>query len=215
MKELRFTLLSDGKSDQALIPLLTWLLITHHVECAIQPAWADPQRLPRPPLSLSERIRVSLEIYPCDLLFVHRDAEREPREHRVAEIENAKRSITELGSTPVLCVIPVRMQEAWLLFDEMAIRWAAGNRNGKMPLHLPQLRTLEQLPDPKDILHELLREASGLHGRRRQRVPTAFYAQRVAEFIEDFSPLRALPAFQALDDDIEQVVHDQGWQFIS
>lgn len=35
MKELRYTLLSDGPSDQALIPILTWVLVQHGVQCAI------------------------------------------------------------------------------------------------------------------------------------------------------------------------------------
>ncbi|MEH2437636.1 MAG: hypothetical protein V7K25_25980 [Nostoc sp.] len=41
MKELCYTLLSDGSSDKALMPILTWLLREHQVECAIQSNWAD------------------------------------------------------------------------------------------------------------------------------------------------------------------------------
>jgi hypothetical protein len=36
-----------------------------------------------------------------------------------------------------ICVIPVRMQEAWLLFDETAIKFAAGNRTYPKSLNLP------------------------------------------------------------------------------
>ncbi len=32
---------------------------------------------------LLPRIIASLEIYPCNLLFIHRDAEREPYEKRI------------------------------------------------------------------------------------------------------------------------------------
>lgn len=35
MNEIRYTLLSDGSSDKALLPILTWLLRLHGVECAI------------------------------------------------------------------------------------------------------------------------------------------------------------------------------------
>lgn len=76
MNQLRYTLLSDGSSDKALLPILTWLLRFHHVDCAIQSEWADLRRLPNPPRNLSEEIERSLELYPCDLLFVHRDAEK-------------------------------------------------------------------------------------------------------------------------------------------
>jgi len=66
MKELCYTLLSDGSSDKALMPILTWLLRKYQVECAIQSNWADLRRLPKPPKTLLPRIISSLELYPCD-----------------------------------------------------------------------------------------------------------------------------------------------------
>jgi len=45
MKELYYTFLTDGSSDKALMPVLTWLLRVNQVECAIQPQWADLRRL--------------------------------------------------------------------------------------------------------------------------------------------------------------------------
>ncbi|MBD2243033.1 DUF4276 family protein [Nostoc sp. FACHB-888] len=208
MKELCYTLLSDGSSDKALMPILTWLLRTHQVECAIQSNWADLRRLPKPPKKLLPRIINSLELYPCDLLFIHRDAERESREKRITEIlealeEAVKKSVVV---PPHICVIPVRMQEAWLLFDETALRKAAGNPCGRKPLHLPDIRKLEQLPDPKDILYRLLCEASELTGRRLKQFSVNERVHRLAELIDDFSPLRALSAFQLLETEIQQVI---------
>ena len=212
MKELCYTLLSDGSSDKALLPILTWLLREHHVECAIQSEWADLWRLIRPPKTLPGRIIRSLELYPCDLLFIHRDAERESREHRMVEINRAIAEASQSVSVPTrICVVPVRMQEAWLLFDEAALRRAAGNPNGQQPLEIPPLSKLEQLPDPKHVLYELLREASGLQGRRRQKILVGKWASRIAAFITDFTPLRALPAFNVLENDVEQVIREQGW----
>ena len=145
MKELRYTLLSDGSSDRALMPLLRWLL-EGQIEWAIQESWADLRRYPRAPKDLHDRILLSLELYPCDLLFVHRDAEREPLQTRIQEIENA---LTHAGKSqflpPAICVVPVRMQEAWLLFDEAAIRRAAGNPNGRERLDLPSVAACEAL----------------------------------------------------------------------
>jgi hypothetical protein len=89
MKELSYTLLSDGTSDRAFLPLLTWLLHQRVGGCAIQAQWADLGRLPRPPKRLVERIQGSLELYPCDLLCVHRDAEAVPRHQRAEEIRSA------------------------------------------------------------------------------------------------------------------------------
>lgn len=98
------------------------------------------------------------------------------------------------------------MQEAWLLIEEAAIRWAAGNKNGKMPLRLPRMRDLEDLPDPKEVLHELLREASGLKGHRRQGVDVSKCSRRVPDFITEFAQLRQLSAFRQLEADIQSVL---------
>jgi len=103
------------------------------------------------------------------------------------------------------------MQEAWLLFDEPAIRTAAGNPNGRDHLDLPRLQHLEGLPDPKEVLYELLRTASGLSGRRRKKLPVSQLAQRVSDFIDDFAPLRTLPAFTALEVEIRKTVEIRGW----
>ena len=101
------------------------------------------------------------------------------------------------------------MQEAWLLFDEAAIRSAAGNPNGRQPLELPQLARIEQVPDPKEMLRELLRQASGLSRRRLERLDDR--PHRVADFIDDFTPLRTLAAFQAFETELGQIIAAQGW----
>lgn len=103
-------------------------------------------------ITLAARIRESVRLYPCDLLFVHRDADREARDKRVEEIETAVTDTRLDSATPCVCVIPVRMQEAWLLCDEEAIRYAAGNRNGRQSLELPILNQLETVADPKLVL---------------------------------------------------------------
>jgi hypothetical protein len=209
MTDLRYTLLAEGSSDRALLPVLTWLLRRHGVARPIQPQWANLHYLPAPPRTLAARIARAVDLYPCDLLFVHRDADREPRARRLQEIAAALLDCA--GIPPVVCVVPVRMQETWLLVDEQAIRQAAGNPHGQDPLALPPLGSLEQLPDPKTTLHRLLQDASGLHGRRRKEVPVRVYAARIMEPIADFTPLQELPAFAALDADIAAIVQAQGW----
>src|SRR5947209_4717743 len=145
MSDLRYTLLTDGSSDRVLIPLLTWLLRTNGVNQAIQSEWADFRHLRVKPRDLAARITLSLKLYPCELLFVHRDAETEPRESRIVEISRAIDDAANTGLVsfpPTICVIPVRMQEAWLLFDVAAIRRAAGNPHGQENLILPQLNRI-------------------------------------------------------------------------
>lgn len=213
MMELRYTLVTDGSSDKVFLPILTWLLREHGVTYPIQAVWADLRHLRRPPRELSERLKWSMDLYPGDLLFVHRDAETAPRHLRVEEIHKALRQLREpLGKQhPVVCIVPIRMQEAWLLLEEAAIRKAAGNPSGRQPLSLPHPRDLENLPDPKGILYELLRQASDLSGRRLKNLRVSIGVQRVVEYTQDFTLLRTLSAFVALEHDIERVLSEQGW----
>lgn len=205
MIELRFTLLADGPSDDALLPIITWLLGQHLTEVPVQSQWADLRHLRARPRGPQERIREALNLYPCDLLFVHRDAEREPPEHRLEEVRRAIEAIPE--RPPYVCVVPVRMTEAWLLFDEPALRRAAGNPNGRMSLQLPPLAAVEALPDPKQILQGVLREASGLGGRRLKNFHVS--PRRVVSLIDDFSALRGVPAFNRMEREVEGVLADR------
>jgi hypothetical protein len=213
MDEVRYTLISDGPSDRALIPILTWVLREKGDVTRVQAEWADLGRLPRPPKSLSDRILLAIDLFPCDLLFVHRDAERQEPKRRYEEIHSAIREASSQGfRTPAVCVVPVQMTEAWLLFDEVAIRLAAGNPNGKNPLNLPEISEIEQISDPKDILFQVLREASGLTARRLKKFNLSGARIRITEVIVDFSPLRGLRAFQELEKRI-LILRQNGWSF--
>ena len=209
MNELRFSLLTDGPSDVVLLPILRWLLEQYLPEYGLQGTWADtrPFRLH----NLADRITRAVEYYPCDLLFIHRDAEKEPLENRYVEISEALQRVTPSAPVPVVCVVPVRMQEAWLLFDAMAIRYAADNSHGRMPLNIPSSSHIETLPDPKETLYALLKQASGLRGRRLDRFQSSQHALRVADYIEDYAPLRSLPAFQVLEEILVKTLTVQGW----
>ncbi len=98
------------------------------------------------------------------------------------------------------------MTEAWLLFDEDAIRFASGNPNGKVRLGLPPLSSLESKPDPKQLLHEYLIAASELSGRRRKSFDPKTKVHLVARSLDDFSPLRQLSAFRALEREVRRIV---------
>jgi len=213
MDEIRYTLISDGSSDRALLPILTWVLREMGDVRRVQSVWADLGRLPQPPQGLSEHIFSAIDLFPCDLLFLYRDAEREDPESRYKEIRIALQEAIKWGfQVPVVCVVPVRMTEAWLLLDEPAIRRAAGNPNGTNPLDVPDLAIIEQVPDPKSLLFQILREASGLTGRRLKKFDTAECRIRITELISDFSPLRQLSAFQRLENDIS-ALKQNNWLF--
>jgi len=209
MDELRYTLLSDGSANKALMPILTWLLQQHLPYVAIQGEWADLRRLPKPPsrARLAERICVSLDLYPCGLLFVHRDAENVSSAQRFSEINGAVHQAQSfIQVPPTVSVVPVRMLEAWMLFDLHAIRRAAGNPHGTQSLNLPPLRYLENLANPKETLYQILRNASGLRGRRLRSFNHHAVLHRIPEFIEDFSILRTLHAFRRLENDTRAAI---------
>lgn len=211
---LRYTLLTDGSSDRALLPILTWLLEQHAAGAAITPAWADDRAPRKPPKGLFARIQFAITAYPCDLLFVHRDAEGVSRAERAQEI---RREVIMLDLTassprpPIVCVVPVRMTEAWLLFDEAAIRTAAGNPLGDQPLVLPALWRQEQLADPKRRLHTLLQQARGRRRSHGRQFDVDEAVQRLATLIDDFAPLRALSAFAALEQELAAMIQENGW----
>lgn len=192
---MRASLVTEGTSDQVLVPILRWLLgaLTEH---PVELVWADLRGLRRRPKSLREKVKCSLELYPCDFLFVHRDSDGVSREERLAEI------MTATGSSTVVPVIPVRMQEAWLLFDEAALRRAAGKPTGRTPLELPKLSHVEGIADPKTLLNECLQRASQTTGRRAKRFRPAKAVHRMANIIVDWSPLRQLESFRRLEEDL-------------
>jgi hypothetical protein len=146
---------------------------------------------------LDRRIRATLRESPCDILFIHRDAERETLEVRLKEIRGALQDINDIA----VPIIPVRMTEAWLLFDPAAIRLAADNPNGRVRLSIPRVRAIEQVVDPKKQLADLLCTASEKSGRRLDQFKRDISGRvhRVAEIISDFSPLRALEAFKRFE----------------
>ncbi len=210
MNQLKYTLLSDGSSNKVLLSIIDWLLQQYLPQTAIDGEWADLRRLPNPPprSNIPERIKLSIELHPCDLLFIHRDAEGDIPDQRICEVNEAIKTIktAHVQVPPTVCIVPVRMLEAWFLFDLNAIRRAAGNPSGTQSLTLPSFDTLENLPNPKEILHKLLRDASGFHGRRLNSFNPRSAFHLIPGFIEDFGRLRDLTAFQKLESDIRKTI---------
>jgi hypothetical protein len=207
---MHFTLISDGSSDKALLPILKWSLLQNGVRSQVSGDWVDSGRFYNQPRSFSGKIGSAVRLYPCNLLFVHRDSETAQPAERKDEIRRALDNAGD-GIPPSVCVVPVRMMEAWFLFSEEAIREASGNTAGRERIDLPRIREIESLPNPKAVLHELLRAASGLSGRRLRGFRVAAAIHRMAEIIDDFSPLQELPAFQELHGDVRSITQSQGW----
>ena len=199
----------DGPSDRALKRLLELLIHDCAPELLFDLEWVNPTFTPARSLRVADRVSRTVKLYPsADVILLHRDAEREPLDVRTAEIEAGVKELRERGMSiaPTIAVVPVRMQEAWLLVSETAIREAAGRPRGTVPLNLPSVDRVEALADPKAVLCEALDVASETTGRRRR----AFRAQRVAglvsEYIHDLAPLRQLVAFRVLEERLRAVL---------
>jgi len=208
MSGIRYTLLGDGSSDRLLNHPIRWALRTMGVSVEIG-QWADLSRVRPRPRDLHARVRVAIDLYPAQLLLVHRDAEGRTREERVQEVRDAARQVADLH----VAVVPVRMTEAWFLHDEAAIRHASGNSNGTIGLSLPRPARVGDEHDPKETLRAALIEASELSGARRRKKAKDFPAMRtrVAELIEDFESMRAAPAFAAFLDDLAMALRALGY----
>ena len=191
------------------MPVIQWLLDSLLPGVSIEGFSANQEELPSA-RDLAGRIVTAVKLRPCEILFVHRDADTAGRDSRIREIERAVLAARSRQATlvPIVPVIPARMIETWLLTDGDAIRRTAGNPNGPMPT-LPRLRDLERLANPKDRLNSLMLTATGLRPQRQRRFDVNIVA--VAEETMSFAPLRQLPAFRAFEADVRQTIADRRW----
>jgi hypothetical protein len=193
LKTLRTTLIADESSDhRVLTPIITLLLdeVSPH---PFQLVSAEPLTGGH---ALETRLPQAMRLFPCDVLLVHRDAEGTSPAEREAEVKRALANAKV--QVPVVCVVPVRMTEAWLLVNERAIRAAVGNPNGGAGLKLPTPDQVESVP-AKDRLIAALEAATELGVNRRRRFQPLQYRHRVAEELLDLTCLRALPSFQRFE----------------
>ncbi|MCC7292238.1 MAG: hypothetical protein IT449_09285 [Phycisphaerales bacterium] len=205
MMRIDFAVLTDGGSDRVLVRIAQWVFEQHvRAEVPVQGRHADLSGMPQPPRSLQDRIDHAIKLYPCDVILVHRDAEAHTFDARFAEIQEAIHYSRIPRGFPLVCVVPIRMTEAWLLFNEPAIRRAAGNPNGTMELSLPV--HVEAIPDPKEVLFEAMAKASGLTGRRLKLFRPEKSRSVLGNLIDDWSPLRQLSAFKRFETDLRNTV---------
>lgn len=185
--------MADGSSDAALKSIIEWTIQEHRPDLGVMGEFAGA--LDAHGRALDVRIPFALKLFPCDLLIVHRDAEGEPVARRLREIQTA----LENYGGPWIPVIPVRMTEAWLLSDEGAIRSAAENKSGRIPLNLPPRQRWENLNDPKEVLFEALRTASEKSARALRKFSPARQRALVAQRTANFAGLRGVPSFDLFE----------------
>ncbi len=205
--ELKYTLIADGSSDKALMNIIKWSLDDLYPRLPNNGKFADFGKLRNPPSKgdIVSQINKANEYYPSDLIFYHRDAEMVSNtiiNDRKLEIYH-KVEHTET----IVCIVPIVMMESWLLFDELAIKKAAENKNYKQEIDLPAINSIEKIKEPKRFLHELLKTVSCKKIRALKDFNIHRAVHLVAENITDFSPLRNLSAFKVFENDLKIAVN--------
>jgi len=206
METLRYTLIADGSSDKTLLRIIKWLLNDLYEKLPTDGALADFRSLPNPPKTLSDKLIKAKQYYPFDILFVHRDAESNNNKIIEKRISEVKKQIGSVEFERTVCIVPVKMMETWLLINSEAIKKAAGNRNFPGTLNLPSLKKLEAESQPKELLHNILAQASGLKGRNLEKFNKNRAVHLVAEYIQDYNLLRQLHAFQIFETELKQKI---------
>jgi len=206
MKDIfRYTLLADGTSDEVLMAIVDWLIREYLPSTRVIGTFARDFG----PIGneLDVRVRSAIQNFPCDLLIVHRDAEGQSREDRLDEIVRAVVAI----DVSYVCLIPVKMTEAWLFSDESAIRFASGNASGRHNIGMPRRDKWESLSDPKVTLLELLCSATGKKGRALDKFNPLKARHRITPRGESFEGLRGVKSFDCFENDIFNCLRSMGY----
>jgi len=203
MDTLKFTLIADGRSGRTLLRIIKWELDNLYPTTPNEGAYADFSKLRKPPLNLLKKVELALELYPFDILFVHRDAENNNKSILNERKNEIFKSIEEKLKPKTVCIVPIKMMEAWLLLEDQAIKKAAGNRNFKGQIALPKVSQLEDESQPKEKLYQLLKKVSGLKSRNLKKFNVNAAVHLVAEYTNDFRPLRQLSAFDHFEKNLK------------
>ena len=146
----------------------------------------------------------------CDLLFVHRDADRAGADARYREIGGAVQQSGYGG--PWVGIVPVRATEAWLLSDDTSIRRIVRNPNGRMRLNLPSPAESERLADPKSALQSAMLLAADVHGRKRRALARELSDLRnlLLANLPVGGPLEQVPSWARFRDDTVAALRELG-----
>lgn len=107
-------------------------------------------------------------------------------------------------------IVPVQEVEAWLLLDESAIRRIVSKPNGTTPLNLPNSKDIENTASPKELLQQVLLQASEATGKRLDKYKKSFGSQRrlLLERLPVDGPLLTIPSWKRMRDDLCKIIED-------
>lgn len=182
-RQITFCVVADGGTDRLLVPIIQWAI--HRLDPNVEILEPEFRKRSGPVAQFLAQYNPGTH-----LIFVHRDAENRSLDERLEEFS------TVTPSKNIVPVIPIRMSEAWILFDSRAIARAADRPS--YAVTVPKISELEGIADAKNHLERLLLEAAGSPtGRRLKNFKRSIVDRRVsvASLISDFEPLESLYAF--------------------
>ena len=151
-----------------------------------------------------------LQEHGVTVLCVHTDADSETDENAYKhKIEPAKRSLKE--STKILCanlvpIVPVHMQEAWLLADLALLKRQIGTDKNDAELGLD--KKPETISDPKRAITEAIRIArEGLTRRRRDNLKIGDLYQPIGQSIS-LASLQKLPSYKKFEEHVRDAFRE-------
>lgn len=206
--DIKFTLVSEGQSEEPLVSHLQQLCVRAGADEATG-SWFDFRRLRSPPGKvLAEQLECVLTFtHDLDIIFVHRDADDRDDARAREVIERGVDEVTRAGIEHV-ALIPIQALEAWLLVDPQAIRRVVGNPNGRTELGLPPIGGIERLADPKSALRDAIDRAAEESGRRRRELLDRFGHLRrtLLERLDLDGPVQRLTSWTTLVQEIDRCV---------
>jgi len=203
---LSYVLIAEGSSDRALLPFINQC-IRKKYQKDLNPIFAIFNSIAPKPRTILDKLKAAHALYPsANLFIIHRDSDNAGHNNREDEIVQAASKIHHC--TPYIPIIPTTMTEAWLLVDERAIYKAVNNPNGTIKLSLPRINAIEKIKDPKNLLFDLFRQASGLTARRRSSLDLFECRQICAKNVTAFDRLENLGSFQKFSEKINQYLSE-------
>ena len=204
---VHFVFIGEGSSDDGIISHLESLCIDAGAT-EVTGVAPDFRRL-RDSVghTVEAKLRAALALEPeANLVFVHRDADARSGSARYREITTA--AIACRCDKPLVCVVPIRATEAWLLLDEDAIRRVAGRPHGMVRIGLPKPDAVERVARPKEKLQQALERASEATGRRLERIRQDFPLHRrvLLQDLSTIGPLEQVPSWQRLRNDLRSAL---------
>ena len=217
MKTLTMTLFPEGATDaRFLTALIPRVVVAMLHERGRQELDVLPPRVvfSKKEKRLDKIVDVAEQAYGSHLLLIHADADSQTAVPALRErIQPGVEKVLQSVPTHELCrhivpIVPIHMQEAWLLADGEMLCDQIGTNVPLSALSIPaKPHQIETLADPKTELKRIVDQATESRSRRRRPFDIGSLYTPLGERI-DLTKLGKLPAYQQFWADLAKALAD-------